>query len=240
MVVHNDKWKKKASREYHKKHGTLPTGRGRGRGRGAPVTEEEPTEPLEEQLSNEDEDDSNEEDDSNKDSEKEETTTSQPRQQRSKYARRKIESNAWRFESEEPDPYLGKHSLSGANSVINEEALEPPEPDYAHLPARPFQTRRQLQNIGQQSTGAGRGKKHTISEKELAPLKSQIDKANAARAFKERFGSTPKGNVITVGEDGVARRQHKEKVDDESDEGLEDIDTFLAELDMKKGISFKI
>jgi len=33
MVQHNDKWKKKATREYHRKHGTLPVGRGRGRGR---------------------------------------------------------------------------------------------------------------------------------------------------------------------------------------------------------------
>jgi hypothetical protein len=40
MVQHNDKWKKKATREYHKKHGTHPAGRGRGRGRG--ISEEVP------------------------------------------------------------------------------------------------------------------------------------------------------------------------------------------------------
>lgn len=179
-----------------------------------------------------DEADSNEDDDSNEETGDEDS----PRQQRSKYASRKIESNSWRFESEEPDPYLGIPLSSTSNAVIDEEALLPPEPDYAHLPARPFQTKRQLQNAGQPSTGAGRGKKHTITEKELAPLKSQIDKANAARAFKDRFGSTQTGNVLTVGADGIARRQQKEKVEDESDGDFEDIDSFLAELDLKKGI----
>src|SRR6202043_675219 len=42
MVVHNDKWKRKATREYHKKHGTLSAGQGRGRGRGRGVVDNEP------------------------------------------------------------------------------------------------------------------------------------------------------------------------------------------------------
>ena len=41
-----------------------------------------------------------------------------------------------------------------ANSkVIDETALEPPEPDYAHLPARPFETKKQLSNAAQSSAG---------------------------------------------------------------------------------------
>lgn len=64
-------------------------------------------------------------------------------------------------------------------------------------------------------------------------MKAQIDKANAAREFKERFGSTQKGNVLTVGEDGIARRRRIDQHSDQSDGGLEDIDTFLAELDQK-------
>jgi hypothetical protein len=112
MVQHNDKWKKKATREYHRKHGTLPAGRGRGRGRGGVV--EEQTEDAsvaaadgEEVPQGEDEETS--EEDFNAESGEEETQT---RKERSKYSRRKIESNAWRFESEEPDPYLSTYNPS--------------------------------------------------------------------------------------------------------------------------------
>ena len=107
MVQHNDKWKKKASREYHKKHGTLPVGRGRGRGRGVAVEDEPPQqlpeENVEENQGDEGDDSNTESGDESGDGEKE------IRKERSKYARRKIQSNAWRFESEEPDPYLGNH-----------------------------------------------------------------------------------------------------------------------------------
>lgn len=112
--------------------------------------------------------------------------------------------------------------------------MEPPEPDYAHLPARPFQTKKPVPNANQ-SSGIGRGKKQSIKESELAPLKARIDKANAARAFKERFAGGQKGNVLTVGEDGIARRERREKPEEEVDD-LDDIDSFLAELDLQKGI----
>jgi hypothetical protein len=111
MVQHNDKWKKKATTEYHKKHGTQPAGRGRGRGRG--FTQDEPVQDLIEQgQTQEDDEDDSEADDSNEESGEEGIET---RPQRSKYARRKIESNAWRFESEEPDPYLGISVLDSTN-----------------------------------------------------------------------------------------------------------------------------
>jgi hypothetical protein len=108
MVQHNDKWKKKATREYHKKHGTVPAGRGRGRGRGiieADVEQQPSTEDTKEESDAEAQDDSNEESSDNEESES--------RREAAKYSRRKIESNAWRFESEEPDPYLGK-SIRGS------------------------------------------------------------------------------------------------------------------------------
>jgi len=123
--------------------------------------------------------------------------------------------------------------------VINEEDLEPPEPDYAHLPARPFEMRQKNQIVNQTS-GVGRGKKQLIKETELAPLKAQIDKANAARAFKERFSVGQRGNVLRVDEDGVARRQTKAKSEEEEDDDIDDIDSFLAELDMKKGNSYHL
>lgn len=123
--------------------------------------------------------------------------------------------------------------------VINEEDLEPPEPDYAHLPARPFEMRQKNQIVNQTS-GVGRGKKQLIKETELAPLKAQIDKANAARAFKERFSVGQRGNVLRVDEDGVARRQTKAKPEEEEDDDIDDIDRFLAELDMKKGNSYHL
>jgi hypothetical protein len=99
MVQHNDKWKKKATREYHKKHGTLPASRGRGRGRGPPVENEPHPEPQNEEGETSEQDSSEEINEEELESKKE----------RSKYSRRTIESNAWRFESEEPDPYLGTH-----------------------------------------------------------------------------------------------------------------------------------
>jgi hypothetical protein len=123
--------------------------------------------------------------------------------------------------------------VTPANQVIDEADLEPPEPDYAHLPARPFQTEGQLRNAAPIGSGGGRGKKHTIKQTDLAPLKEQIDKANAARAFKDRFSSAPRGKVVTVGQDGIARRQQREKVDEEVAEDVDDIDQFLAELDMQ-------
>src|SRR5437762_4104706 len=114
--------------------------------------------------------------------------------------------------------------------VIDESALEPPEPDYVHLPARPFETKKQLQIVGQSSGVVGRAKKLTIKETEIAPLKAQIEKANAARAFKERFGSKQKGNVLSIGQDGIARRQQRVKSNEEVDDEIDDIDSFLAEL----------
>ena len=120
--------------------------------------------------------------------------------------------------------------------VIDESALEPPEPDYVHLPARPFETKKQLQIVGQSSGVVGRAKKLTIKETEIAPLKAQIEKANAARAFKERFGSKQKGNVLSIGQDGIARRQQRVKSNEEVDDEIDDIDSFLAELDIHKGI----
>jgi hypothetical protein len=73
-----------------------------------------------------------------------------------------------------------------------------------------------------------------MKETELAPLKSRIEKANAARAFKDRFSTLSTAKVLTIGDDGVARRQKKEKEDgEERDAEIDDIDSFLAELDMK-------
>jgi hypothetical protein len=230
MVQHNDKWKKKATRDYYRKHGTLPAGRGRGRGRGAAI-ENDPAQDISEQEVSGAKDEVTSDDDSNAESGDEETEI---RIERSKYARRKIESNAWRFESEESNPSFGSHLLKlQLIEVIDETALEPPEPDYAHLPARPFETKKQPKNAKPSFTGAGHGKQYTIKEKELVPLKARIDKANAARAFKERFAPTQRGNVLTIGEDGIARRQRRENPDEEVDDEIDEIDTFLAELDMK-------
>lgn len=104
MVVHNDKWKRKATREYHKKHGTLPAGRGRGRGRGRGEIDNEP---VPDQFDEAASGNSDEEGSTAESGDEDGETSKETRKERSKYARRKIESNAWRFESEEPDPYLG-------------------------------------------------------------------------------------------------------------------------------------
>ena len=99
MVQHNDKWKKKATREYQKKHGILPATRGRGRG----IIDEEPgQEVTPKDVPKQDEQVLQRETDSESDTQETEVP-----QARSKYARRKVESNSWRFESEDPDPYLG-------------------------------------------------------------------------------------------------------------------------------------
>lgn len=121
MVVHNDKWKKKATREYHKKHGTQPDGRGRGRGRG--VVENEPVPGQLEDVKGDE--GSVEEEVSNAESGEEEEEK-EARRERSKYARRKIESNAWRFETEEPDPYLGNSFTVLANGSNQRRGLRTP------------------------------------------------------------------------------------------------------------------
>ena len=226
MVQHNDKWKKKATREYHRKHGTFPAPRGRGRGQG--INEEIHEQEVPSVGPREEENHSGEfNGESNNESNDEDK---EARKERSKYARRKIESNAWRFESEEPDPYLGNAVYGGQLiTVIDESALELPTPDYAHIPARPFEPTKQPRSHG--------GKKNlTIKESELAPLKARIDKANAARAFKERFSSGRRGNVVII-EDGVARKQTRPKEEDNVDEDeFDDIDRFLNELDIREGI----
>ena len=105
MVQHNDKWKKKATREYHKKHGTKPTPRPRNTPENLP-SEYTQTSQTDEHSKAEgvegDEDQNNEEKTQEQIEEEQEEM-----RQRSKYARRQIESNSWRFESEQPDPYLG-------------------------------------------------------------------------------------------------------------------------------------
>jgi len=108
MVQHNDKWKKKATREYHKKHGTKPTPRDRNTAQTLPS--EQPT-ASEQDLPNDEQvvEDGNEQNEVEKTQEEIEVEEEE-RKERSKYARRKIESNSWRFESEEPDPYLGTPS----------------------------------------------------------------------------------------------------------------------------------
>lgn len=117
--------------------------------------------------------------------------------------------------------------------MIDEEAFEPPEPDYAHLPARSFQTKPQTRPA---PSGSGRSKKLTIKESELAPMKANIDKANAAREFKDRF-SLRENKVLTVGDDGIARRQRRQVDDEDVDDDIGDIDSFLAELDMNDGMA---
>ena len=92
MVQHNDKWKKKATREYHRKHGTLPIGRGRGRRQQFPAVEESP--PNNESETSDDEEES--ENDPTEGSDEKVARKIRP-----KYGPRRIESNAWRFESEE-------------------------------------------------------------------------------------------------------------------------------------------
>jgi hypothetical protein len=109
MVQHNDKWKKKATREYHRKHGTLPVGRGRGRGRGQAGLSEQ--DPLPGETARTEEDVDGDQDRSDEGSNEDSSDHEQARNEQSKYARRKIESNAWRFESEEPDPYLSNPHL---------------------------------------------------------------------------------------------------------------------------------
>src|SRR5271169_3708472 len=99
MVQHNDKWKKKATKEYHRKHGTKPAA---GRGRGFVSPSEPPpaasSGPPPQSSSSSDSDTDNEED---------EESSVQEKPTRSKYARRKLESNSWRFELDLPaDPHL--------------------------------------------------------------------------------------------------------------------------------------
>lgn len=112
--MHNDKWKKKATKEYHKKHGTLPAGRGRGRGRGFVDTG-----PVPGQVDEAESDEGSKNDDEGSEVESGEEEEKLARRERSKYARRKIESNAWRFESQEPDPYLGIHPSSREANASN-------------------------------------------------------------------------------------------------------------------------
>src|SRR5271156_3717087 len=104
MVQHNDKWKKKATKEYHKKHGTKPTPRNHNTPQtsGESSTTQQPDSHNDGEVV-EDGDEQNNEEKTQEEIEEEE----EERKERSKYSRRKIESNAWRFESEEPDPYLG-------------------------------------------------------------------------------------------------------------------------------------
>jgi len=105
MVQHNDKWKKKATREYHKKHGTKPTPRDRNTAQTLPS--EQPTTSEHDLPNDEQVVEGGEEQNDGEKTQEEIEAEEEERKERSKYARRKIESNFWRFESEEPDPYLG-------------------------------------------------------------------------------------------------------------------------------------
>lgn len=62
-------------------------------------------------------------------------------------------------------------------------------------------------------------------------MKAQIDKANAARAFKDRF-SEHTANIVRIDEEGIAKRLKKKVEDHDEEDEIDDIDDFLAELDM--------
>ncbi|GAO46098.1 hypothetical protein G7K_0338-t2 [Saitoella complicata NRRL Y-17804] len=137
--------------------------------------------------------------------------------------RRKMQSNAWRYEEEEVDPRLEPEELE-------------PEPDYAHLPARELNLVNSEEGPCVHSDddhedipGLPKAKRKPkvlyVKREDYAELRSNIDKANAARAFKERYGAKPT----------LARTRAKTTADGyEKGEGaeVEDIDAFLKGLDV--------
>ncbi|BFZ61409.1 hypothetical protein YB2330_002474 [Saitoella coloradoensis] len=138
--------------------------------------------------------------------------------------RRKMQSNAWRYEEEEVDPHLEP-----------EEELEP-EPDYAHLSARELNLVNREDEPSVHSDddhedipGLPKAKRKPkvqyVKREDYAELQSNIDKANAARAFKERYGAKPtlaKPRAKTTA-DRYANCEEAE---------VEDIDAFLEGLDV--------
>lgn len=103
MVLQN-KYKARASRRYNAARGGLQDGRGRGRGRGGYRGNNEDSFPS----LNPDEDgkDSDEEE-----GEDETNEAESPGEVKGKYSRRKLESNAWRYQEEEVDPHQGMSLL---------------------------------------------------------------------------------------------------------------------------------
>ncbi|KAI5806631.1 hypothetical protein DFH27DRAFT_651446 [Peziza echinospora] len=175
--------------------------------------------------------------------EKEESSQDEEEEKpRGKFSKRKIVSNAWRFEEpEEEDPYLKKAREA-------EQAEAEPEPDYAAMTlSRPSQLAALDPDNAVDDGGGtadldaflgktapakgGRPAVQYVDRKDFKEINEKIEKQQAADAFRARFASRKGGGVGKVDERGVGGRGFGPGTTDDDD----NIDLFLAGLKVEDG-----
>ncbi|CCX32885.1 hypothetical protein FPQ18DRAFT_399826 [Pyronema domesticum] len=212
MVLHNDKWHRKAKRTYIRKGGEIepkkgtvdPTKPAIPTAAADPKPGEAPGAPIKDGEAGSEEEQEEEEEEEDGD-----------------YRRRKVGSNAWRYEEEEPEFPL----------EANPDEPQEPEIDYVALTLE--RTKGQLKDEAEVSTsidheflaeswGAPK-KKPTVQkvkiDEGILNIREKIEIRNNAEAFKARFGSKAKARAPK----GIQK---------EKEEGVDDIDDFLEELSL--------
>ncbi|OLL27151.1 Tryptophan--tRNA ligase, mitochondrial [Neolecta irregularis DAH-3] len=253
MVLHKDKWKAKASRAYHRKHKTMSNGPKQEPCKAIPpaVTDDDKqraisTAELDNSQSFEDESITSEnissinlESDGSDPSDKEDSAETglniaaekqtedeilAEDQSKNQFSRRRIiESNSWRYEEFIPDPHLPQGPAQSEEDI-----------DYAHLPAREFEIntpnlplfehdRRHLKHEMVKSTRI-----QFVDRSEYTELKTNIDNANAVRAFRERFGTQKHHR----GDIALSEQPQSVLPDDKIED--EEFDDFMSSLSLQK------
>ncbi|KAF8472443.1 hypothetical protein BDZ91DRAFT_790342 [Kalaharituber pfeilii] len=139
-----------------------------------------------------------------------------------KYSRRKIVSNAWRYEEPEEDPYLKDET----------ETVEEPEPDYARMTVGKAQLKF---SDDEDETGdidrllvtdkglPSKGKVIQADRRQFQDINEKITKQNAAEAFRQRFA--PRKSKASAGVNNLGGGSIRDDVDD--------IDEFLGGLKLE-------
>lgn len=223
MVLQN-KYKARASAKHNKgRGGGEGRGRGRGRGgahgheRGRPLEDEEgievpDSEPEEfPSLGQAAEKDAERSGDSEAEEEAEET-----RRQRQKYGKRKIESNAWKFQQDVKDPYA-------------EESEPEPEVDLTNL----------IERVKQLDSGKN-AKVTAVSnaqdEEEARRIEEDIDHSLSYLLHKERQRQKGKGKGFQDDELSAKPHEQKEMTEEERKRDAEEREEMLKERERTEAL----
>jgi hypothetical protein len=220
MVLQN-KFKARASAKYNKGRGGA--GRGRGRGgahgheRGQPLEDEEGIELADDEpeefpaLDQAAQKDAKEAGDSEAEEEAEEA-----RLQRQKYGKRKIESNAWKFQQDVKDPYA-------------EESEPEPEVDLTNL----------IERVKQLDSGKN-AKITTIGgvqdEEEARRIEEDIDHSLSYLSHKERQRQKGKGKGLQDDSLPMKGPEAKEMTEEERKQDAEEREEMLKEKERAEAL----
>ena len=151
---------------------------------------------------------------------------------RSTFSKRKVASNAWRYEATEtpdlpfssssaahphdpppePEPDYVSLTLAHESTALREPETPKLELDYAFLAALK----------GKEPEGEAKSKVLRVKKAEFVEVEEKIKKKNQAEAFRARF----------AGREKVGGRKVRVRREEEEGGGVDDVDAFLGELEL--------